>query len=203
MASDVKEFNIIVAGVGGQGVLFTSRVLTRAALESGLNFVQSEVHGLAQRYGSIKTEVRIGKDVVSPLIMEGTLDLLLALEPIEALRYAGYVTERTSIVLNTHLVAPVGAYLERLRIPKLEEILDALNGLGPKRLVTLNAVELAAEAGDIVATNSVLLGAADALRVLPFEEGVLRRALEEESPKRYVELNLRAFDLGRDHVLKQ
>jgi len=202
LASDVSEFNVIIAGVGGQGILFSSRVITRAALDSGLNFVQSEVHGLAQRYGSIKTEIRIGRDVVSPLIMEGTLDLLVAMEPIEALRYAGYITDRTSIVMNTHLVAPIGAYLERKRIPTVDEILEALRSLGPRRLEPLNAVEVAERAGDIVVTNSVLLGAVDALNVLPFPEGALRRALEREAPERYRDLNLRAFDMGREEVLK-
>lgn len=129
---DVREFNVIVAGVGGQGILFITGVIARAALKLGLNFTQSEVHGLSQRYGSIRTELRIGKDISSPLILEGTLDLLIALEPLEGLRQAPYISERTTVVMNDHVIPPVGAYLERFPIPSFEEVLELTRELNPK-----------------------------------------------------------------------
>ncbi len=195
---DVREFNVIVAGVGGQGILFTTNVIARAALKLGLNFAQSEVHGLSQRYGSIRTELRIGSGVSSPLILEGTLDLLLALEPLEGLRQAPYISERTTVVMNDHVIPPVGAYLERFPIPSFEEVLELMKGLGPKKVIVLSAYDLAKKAGDYIVANTVMLGAAQATGVLPFPEGALREALEEVSPSRYRDLNLRAFDLGRD-----
>lgn len=197
---DVREFNVIIAGVGGQGILFITNVLSRAALKMGLNFTQSEVHGLSQRYGSIRTELRIGSDVSSPLIMEGTLDLLIALEPLEGLRQAPYISERTTVVMNDHIIPPVGAYLERFPIPTFEEILGLMRKLNPKKIMKLNAYEVAERAGDYVAANTVMLGAAQATGVLPFPDGLLREALEEASPAKYRDLNLRAFNLGREAV---
>jgi len=195
-----SEFNLIVAGVGGQGILFTSRVITRAALMEGKNFIQSEVHGLSQRYGSIRTEIRIGDDVFSPLIVPGTLDLLMALEPIEGARCAEYVSRRTSVIINTHLIPPIGAAVAGIRVPSLEEVVDALRLMGPKSLITVPATELAKEVGDPMVTNVVMLGAAEGIGVMPFEEGTLLRALEEVSPERYRELNVRAFEAGRRYT---
>ncbi len=197
---DLEEFNIIVSGVGGQGILFATNVLAKAALKMGLDLTQSEVHGLSQRYGSIHTELRIGKKVWSPLILEGTLDLLIAIEPLEALRMAPYISERTTVIMNTHIIPPVGAYLERFDVPDLDEILSLMSELNPRRIITLKASELAEKAGDVIATNSVMLGAAEGSGALPFPEGLLREALEETSPPRYRDLNLRAFDLGREAV---
>lgn len=196
--SGLREFNVIVAGVGGQGILFTTHVIARAALKMGINFVQSEIHGLSQRYGSIRTELRIGSDVNSPLILEGTLDLLIGMEPLETIRQAPYVSNRTTIVMSDHIIPPIAAYLARSRIPSLEEILNDLRSLGPKRIEVVDAYGLAERAGDYIAANVVILGAAQATGVLPFPNDVLREALEELSPPRYRDLNLRAYDLGRE-----
>ncbi len=197
---NVKEFNIIVSGVGGQGILFTMDVIARATLKLGLNFVQSEVHGLSQRYGSIRTELRIGENVSSPLILEGTLDLLISLEPLEGLRQAPYVSERTTVVMNDHIIPPVSAYIERFPIPSFEEVLDLMRSLNPKDLITLSAYKLAEKAGDYIVADTVMLGAAEASGALPFPEGALREALKEVSSEEYRNLNLKAFDLGREAV---
>ncbi|MDW8035005.1 MAG: indolepyruvate oxidoreductase subunit beta [Candidatus Korarchaeum sp.] len=196
--SEVREFNVIVAGVGGQGILFTTNVIARAALKMGINFVQSEIHGLSQRYGSIRTELRIGSDVHSPLILEGTLDLLIGMEPLETLRHAPYISERTTIVMSDHIIPPTIAYLARSRIPSLEEILDELRSLRPKRLEVVDAYGLAERAGDYIAANVVIIGAAQATGALPFSDEILRGTVEELSPPRYRDLNLRAYDLGRE-----
>lgn len=198
---ELKEFNVIVAGVGGQGILFTTNVLARAALKMGMNFVQSEVHGLSQRYGAIRTELRIGSEVHSPLILEGTLDLLLGMEPLETLRQAPYISERTTVVMSDHLIPPVSAYLARMRIPSLEEVVEVIKSLNPKKLLTVDAYGLAAEAGDYIAANVVILGAAQAAGSLPFPEEVIREAIAELSPSRYRDLNLRAYELGRERSL--
>lgn len=198
---ELREFNVIVAGVGGQGILFTTNVLARTALKLGVNFVQSEVHGLSQRYGAIRTELRIGSEVHSPLILEGTLDLLLGMEPLETLRQAPYVSERTTVVMSDHVIPPVSAYLARFKIPSLEEILQVLRDLNPKKIFTVDAYGLAAKAGDYVTANVVILGAAQAAGALPFPDEVIREALTELSPPRYRDLNLRAYELGREHSL--
>lgn len=192
----MDELNVIIAGVGGQGILFMSRVLGHAAVKRGLNFIQTEVHGLSQRYGSIHTEVRIGRDVQSPLILEGTLDLLIALEPIEALRKATYVNQRTTVVMDVHEIPPVTAYIERARIPSVDEIISDLKALGAKKVITVRATDVAVELGDPVLANSVILGAASKAEVLPFSEDEIRSSLSELSPARYRELNLKAFDAG-------
>jgi len=197
----IEEFNIIVAGVGGQGILFTTNVLARTALKMGINFVQSEVHGLSQRYGSIRTELRIGSEVHSPLILEGTLDLLIGMEPLETLRQAPYISERTTVVMSDHMIVPMAAYLSRFRVPSLEEIIEAIKSLNPKKLFTVDAYGLAEKAGDYIAANVVILGAAQASGAIPFPEDLIREAISELSPARYRDLNLRAFDLGREASL--
>ena len=192
----MDELNVIIAGVGGQGILFMSRVLGHVAVKKGLNFIQTEVHGLSQRYGSIHTEIRIGKDVQSPLILEGTLDLLIALEPLEALRKANYVNQRTTVVMDIHRIPPVTAYIEKARIPDVDEIISDLKALGAKKIFTVRATDIAVELGDPVLANSVILGAASTTGVLPFSKEEIRNSLSELSPRRYVEQNLRAFDAG-------
>jgi len=187
----------MLAGVGGQGILFATNVLVRTALRLGMEFSQSEVHGLSQRYGSIHTELRIGEGVLSPLILQGTLDLLIALEPLEALRHADQICSRTTIVLNTHLIPPPIAYLERMKIPSCDEVIEILSSLSPKRILSLDATRIASEeVGDPITTNSVMLGAASATGVLPFPPGEVRRTLGELSPPHLRDANLKAFDLG-------
>lgn len=192
----MDELNVIIAGVGGQGILFMSRVLGHAAVKRGLNFIQTEVHGLSQRYGSIHTEIRIGKDVQSPLILEGTLDLLIALEPLEALRKANYVNQRTTVVMDVHEIPPVTAYIEKARVPDVDEIISDLKAVGAKKIITVSATDIAVEIGDPVLANSVMLGAVSTAGVLPFSKDEIRSSLSELSPARYRELNLRAFDAG-------
>ncbi|MGB9631339.1 MAG: indolepyruvate oxidoreductase subunit beta [Candidatus Methanodesulfokora sp.] len=196
----MDELNVIIAGVGGQGILFMSRVLGHAAVKKGLNFIQTEVHGLSQRYGSIHTEIRIGRDVQSPLILEGTLDLLMALEPLEALRKATYVNQRTIVVMDIHEIPPVTAYIEKARIPDVDEIISDLKALGAKKVFTVRATDIAVELGDPVLANSVILGAASTTGVLPFSKDEIRSSLSDLSPARYREQNLRAFDAGLKEV---
>lgn len=190
------EVNAIISGIGGQGILYATSVAVRTALKLGMNFAQSEIHGMAQRYGSIHTEIRIGEDVKSPLILEGTLDLLVSMEPLEAMRYADYVSERTTIVTNEHLIPSQAALLERFRIPKMAEVKDLLESLGPKKLLTLDATRLAVKSGDPITMNVVMLGAASATDVLPFSSEDLRQTLAEVVGGRYGPMNLMAFDSG-------
>ncbi len=197
----MRETNIIVAGVGGQGILFTTNVIVNAALLRGLEFAQSEVHGLAQRYGSIHTEIRIGTDVRSSLILEGTLDLLIAMEPLESMRYARYISDRTTIVSNSHIIPSQAAYLENVRIPTLEEVEQALDKLKPGRKVFLDATGLAMrELGDPLFTNTIMLGAAAALNVMPLKPADLEEALAKVSPERYRGQNIEAFRIGMKAV---
>ncbi len=197
----MDEINVIVSGVGGQGILFATNVIIRTALKKGLNFSQSEVHGLSQRYGSIHTEIRIGPKVKSPLILEGTLDMLIAMEPLEAMRYANYVSERTIIVSNSHIIPPQSALLERFQVPNIDEIKELLLSLNPRKLVMFNATEIAAKkVGDPIVTNSVMLGGASATGVLPFSDQDIREVLESLVPEKYKEQNMRAFDLGYEEV---
>ncbi len=192
--------NVIIAGVGGQGILFTSRVIGEAALRKGIRYIQSEVHGLSQRYGSIHTEIRLGEKVMSPLIMEGTLDLMMALEPLEALRRVRYMCKKTVVVMNDHVIPPVISYLEKMEVPDLQEIIYLLRKVGVKKIYLVSATKLAMKAGDPVVANSVLLGAAAKVGVLPFTKEELMSSLSDLSPERFREINLRAFDLGYENV---
>jgi len=200
----MAETNIIVAGVGGQGILFTTNVIVNAALVKGLNFAQSEVHGLAQRYGSIHTEIRIGKNVKSPLILEGTLDLLIALEPLESMRQARYVSQRTIIVANNHIIPSQAAYHGNFQIPTLQQIKKALEELKPRRIFFINATKLAMDKlGDPLYTNTIMLGAAAALNAMPLTPKDLQQALERVTPPEYRKQNLKAFKIGLQTIRGQ
>lgn len=185
--------NVLMAGVGGQGVLLASEVLALAALGEGLEAKQSEVHGVAQRGGSVVSHVRFGPRVHSPLIRSGTADVLYAMERLEALRYAHGLKPGGAIVLNDQAVKPI-------RMPGAagnaypEDVAGFLSGHG-FRVLSVPALTLAVELGEKRAANVVLLGVLSAL--LPLGERAWTEALDGRFPERFRDVNRRAFEAGR------
>jgi indolepyruvate ferredoxin oxidoreductase beta subunit len=185
--------NVLMAGVGGQGVLLASEVLALAALEAGLEAKQSEVHGVAQRGGSVVSHVRFGPRVHSPLIRSGTVDVLYAMERLEALRFAHMVRPGGAIVMNDHAIHPVvmpGAAVTAYP----EDVAGFLAGRG-FRMLAIPALTTAVELGDKRVANVVLLGVLSTL--LPLEESAWTSALTGRFPERFRDLNRRAFEAGR------
>ena len=184
--------DIIVAGVGGQGILSIAFVIDNAALEEGYNFKQAEVHGMAQRGGAVQSHLRISSEVIfSDLIPKGEADMILSVEPLETLRYFDYLT------LGGTVVSSSSPYVNIPDYPDLEMILDKIQGV--ERKVIVDSQALAKEAGFSRAQNMVMLGAASSYLILK-RESLERfiRVLFETQGERVVEINLKAFRLGHE-----
>jgi indolepyruvate ferredoxin oxidoreductase beta subunit len=185
----VKEINILIAGVGGQGAITTSSILARAAMERGMNVITAETHGMAQRGGSVEVHVRMG-DVYAPLIPLGSATFVVSLEAVEALRYAAYMTEKTAIILNSKTIRPRAGY------PDFEEILKRLEGVAGE-ITVVNATTIAEKVAVPQATNVVMTGMlAKKMERFGFELQNFEDALREIFPDKLRDINLRALKAG-------
>ena len=195
-AMGLKEFNLIVTGVGGQGSVLASHIVAEAAVKRGFRVRVGETFGAAQRGGKVHSHVRIGDEVYGPLCPSGSLDVLLGLEPNEALRLAlKYANDETLIITNTRPVPSMDANIGADHYPAVPQLLKALNRLS-ENVVSFDATELAVEAGNERTMNVVLLGALAASGRLPFDKESLREAVLSRVPPRTVEVNEAAFNLG-------
>lgn len=187
--------NILMAGVGGQGVLLASETLALAALAEGLEAKQSEVHGVAQRGGSVVSHVRIGRRVHSPLIRCGELDVLYATERLEALRYAHYLKPGGAVVMDDRAIKPIQLPDEAEK--PYPDPGDVPRFLGDKGydVKVIAALDAAVELGDKRCANVVLMGALSQHVML--DDASWRRAIEERFPAGARELNVNAFEEGR------
>lgn len=189
----MKTLNLLLSGVGGQGVILASKILSKAALLQGLDIKQSEVHGMSQRGGSVVSHVRIGEVVHSPLVPHGECDVLLGFEPLEGLRYAHWVRSDGTLIYNTDRVNPSTVSSGLAEYPAdLERRFEAY----PCRKMAIDAGALAERAGTRRAANVVLVGALSSR--LDFPVDVWAKALEESVPPKVLEVNREAFRLGRE-----
>lgn len=195
------KVDIVIAGVGGQGTMLAARVLGRAACRAGINAIGAELLGLSQRGGSVVSHVRIGDDTYSPVIMEGAADVLLGFEPSEAVRRLPYIAKNGTIIINTNPYIPPSVSMGFAKYPDLNQIFKVLEEHG--RLLTLDASRLAAEAGNPITLNSVMLGALAATGKLPFNVEILEESLAMSVAKPLVEPNVKALRLGYNECLNQ
>lgn len=194
------DFNLIIAGVGGQGSILTSHIIAEAAVKASRtnksNVRVGETFGAAMRGGAVASHVRIG-EVYGPLVSKGRADLVLALEPLEGLRVGiEYLNPNGVAILNTQPDYPVDVKTGGVRYPSLDEINKALGKLC-KKVVLIDASWLAMAAGHPKTVSVVMLGAAFASGLLPFTEELLLEALKEKVPDKTLDVNLKAFDLGK------
>ena len=185
--------NIMIVGVGGQGTLLTSRILGAAAIREGYDVKVSEVHGMSQRGGSVVTYVRFGDEVYSPVIGRGEADVLLAFEPLEAARALSYLKKDGVLVTNTQKINPMPVIAGAMEYPKNTE--EKIKALGVD-LRAFDALRLAEDAGNSKALNVVLVGYLSTLGI--FSEETLLAALKECVPQKLLDVNLKAFDLGKN-----
>ena len=184
-------WNISLVGVGGQGIILTSDVLARAAMISGYDVKKSEIHGMSQRGGSVISQVRFGEKVHSPIVADGTSDVLVAFERVEALRWARLAKPDGRVLVNRADIVPVTVSSGMQPAPqRVEERLAELPGL-----VLVDAAPLAAEAGNPRTANLVIAGALS--RLLPLEEAAWTEAIRIRLPEKLHGPNLKAFALGR------
>jgi indolepyruvate ferredoxin oxidoreductase beta subunit len=196
-----KEINIIICGVGGQGVVLVSELLGNAAVRGRVAVKGSEVLGMAQRGGSVFSNLRLGGDVIAPMTPEGKCDVLIAVEPSEALRNIQYLARNSVVVLNTTTVLPYTVYLGKSGYPAPEEIISKLKEV-TDRIITLDASGLAREAGSPQAANVVMLGALFGTGLMPIPEKTAKEAILARFKAKVGEINIKAFDLGYDYVQK-
>ena len=190
--SDNKTTNILLAGVGGQGVLLVSTVIAKAAMHAGHDVKTNEVHGMAQRGGSVLAQIRFGKKVYSPLVWEKTADLIVSLERIEALRFAHFLADGGLCVCSSQAIVPVTVSSGKAKYPESAEA--DLKRIFP-RLIYADAQKIAHDLGNIKAANMVILGAAADSLGLPDESWT--EAIRESVAQKHLELNLKAFEAGR------
>ncbi|AGK62250.1 indolepyruvate ferredoxin oxidoreductase, subunit iorB [Archaeoglobus sulfaticallidus PM70-1] len=193
------RLNILIVGVGGQGVLTSSNIIARAAMRKGMNVLTSETHGMAQRGGSVEVHVRIG-DVHSPLIPFGSADIVIALEPVEALRYAHYMNENTMIILNSRKIKPTTVNVGLAEYPEIEEIIERLKTVTEK-IKVVDASAIAEKVARVQATNVVVLGMLAKVlegRFLTLED--LEYGVRAFLPERLVEINLKALKAGYESL---
>ncbi|KKH95764.1 indolepyruvate oxidoreductase [Methanosarcina sp. 1.H.T.1A.1] len=192
-----KKLDLLITGVGGQGAILASDIIGKAAVISGLPIRAAETHGMAQRGGSVVNHIRLGSDLGSMIPKKGA-DIMLALEPMEAVRYLDFLKDGGVIIVNTQTVIPVTVTSGLAKYPDVQEILDVLS---EKYIVkAFNADELAYEAGNRLAMNVAMVGAVSGY--LPIPKETLIESVKALVPQKTVEINLRAFEMGRKKVDK-
>ena len=190
----MTKTNILIVGVGGQGTLLASVILGNLALDKDLDVKLSEVHGMAQRGGSVVTHVKISEDGVnSPLIEEGDADVIIAFEELEAYRWLPYLKKGGTMYVNTQQWLPMPVVMGQAKYP--EGIMETLEKNAAK-VKAFDALKIAEECGSVKAVNVVLLGAAS--NDLPFDEDAWIKVIEENVKPKFVDLNKKAFELGRN-----
>ena len=195
------EHNILITSIGGQGGIALARVLAHAALDEGLNVRVGETLGMAQRGGSVQSHIRIGGEVHGSLIPRGRCDVLLSLEPSEAVRAPEYLGPGTRAILSTTPVYPIPVLLKEATYPELPQLTSALERIGCK-VYRVDAHGLALEADAPASLNIVILGAYAALGEGILSRESLKKAMGESLSKKFLEANNRAFEKGYEAMKK-
>lgn len=190
--------NVLMTGVGGQGTLLTSRIIAQVAVDLGHDVKVTEVHGMAQRGGSVVSEVRYGEKVYSPTIPKGEADVLLAFEKLEAARWLDYLKPDGIVIINDERVDPLPVMSGKMKYP--EDIIDRIAQFKPKTTVA-NATQTAIECGNVKAANVVLVGILSKVIDLPPER--VEAAIRDLVPAKALDVNLAAFRRGVDWAVNQ
>jgi len=198
----LKEFNVVLAGVGGQGTLLAAEILGSVAVEDRLNVRVSEIHGMAQRGGAVTSNVRIGEKVLSSAIMEGQADVLLGFEPLETLRNLKYASDKTTVIMSDERIPPTELAAKGTAYPNMKDITAKIQGFA-KKIVVVETERLASEAGSRLTSNIVLVGALAATESMPVKTESLMKSVRELVPAKHVDVNVKAFKLGYDYMKKR
>lgn len=182
--------NIMIVGVGGQGTLLTSRILGGLAIAGGYDVKLSEVHGMAQRGGSVVTFVRYGEKVAEPIVEEGQADVIIAFERLEALRYSHFLKKDGALVINDWRIDPMPVVIGAAEYP--EGIIETLEK--EHRVYTVNATEEAKKLGNARVFNMIVLGVA--AQHMDFDKELWYQVIENTVPPKTIEMNKQAFDVG-------
>ncbi len=194
----MKEFNIVIAGVGGQGILTLKRIIATSAFLEGYEVKTSEIHGLSQRGGAVVSHVRFGEEIYSPMVLEGEANLIIGLEPLEALRACYYASKEigTIFVVDTRKIQPVSVLVEGKVYPSLDEIKQKLSEFSSKVYLVDASSECVKKFGTILPANIYLFGFCIGAKILPLKKENALRAIESCIKPALVELNKKVFENG-------
>jgi len=185
--------NIVLTGVGGQGVITAANILGKAAVRADVDIYVSEVHGMAQRGGAVNCTVRIG-DVSGPLVAKGTADVIVSTEPVEALRNISFANKKTKVITDVNAVVPFTVAVGGEKYPDLDDVYSEIQSHGI--LYKIDALKIAKNSGAAITKNIVMLGALAASDVLPFDSDILLETILINVPEKYKEINKKAFESG-------
>ncbi|MDW7732157.1 MAG: indolepyruvate oxidoreductase subunit beta [Methanolobus sp.] len=191
-AEGISLFDLVIAGVGGQGAILASDIIGKAAVKENMSVRAAETHGMAQRGGSVVNHIRLGCELGSMIPLKGA-DVLLALEPSEALRYLEYLSDEGTIIVNTDPILPVTVTSGLCTYPDIGVIIERLKQ--DHEVKVFNATELAKEAGHPQSMNVVMVGAVS--NYLPVSVESMLECVRELVPPKTVDINVRAFEMGR------
>ena len=192
-----NKIDIIFCGVGGQGILLASEVISQVAMDSGLDIKKAEVHGMAQRGGSVVSHVRISDKVYSPLIKTGSADFLVSFEQIETVRYLNLLKKDGQIIMNSQRIIPITAYIGDTPYP--DDVIPMLNEK-TRKVEVLDALDIATKVGNKNTVNVVMLGALS--KSLSFTEKVWEEAIKKRVPAKFLDINIKAFKAGANSFSK-
>ncbi len=184
--------NILFSGVGGQGILLASEITAYSLLAAGFDAKKSEVHGMAQRGGSVTAQLRFGEKVYSPLIEPGSADIQMAFEMMEAVRYLPYLHGKSKVIVNTQKILPPSVATGQAKYP--EDVLAHLTEKGIQ-VVAVDAFDIAGDVGEVKTANVVMVGVLSPF--LPVAADIYEEVIRARVPERFREVNLKAFAAGR------
>jgi indolepyruvate ferredoxin oxidoreductase beta subunit len=194
------KLDLVFAGIGGQGVVVLSDIFCEAALLDGFDAAKAEVHGMAQRGGSIVAYARIGDKIESPLIERGKADVILGFEVLETARALPMLKKKGTVVMNTKYIPPNFAFQGPAAKPmKIDDLVGMIRKKALK-VHEIDAIGIASELGNPIVVNTVLLGALSALPENPIKEETLKKAICERLKEKYHSINLKAFQFGRERL---
>ena len=194
------KLDIVFVGVGGQGIVVSSDIFCEAALLDGFDVAKAETHGMAQIGGSIIAHVRIGDDVLSPLIERGAGDIILGFELLESVRALPMLKEKGKVIVNKKFIPPAAVLQGLVEFPDVDELMNTIRKRA-LRVYEVDGDSLAIEAGNAVTMSTVLLGALLAASENPVREESLRKAMSHRFGAKYLDANFKALELGRKSVV--
>ena len=193
----MNKLDVLVIGVGGQGVILASDILGEAALAAGYDVKKADTLGMAQRGGSVVSHVRIGSNVRSPLIKEGEVDIMLAFEKLEAARWSHFLHQQAIAIVNNHALPPPSVNLGNEEYPADEEIADILKRYS-EHIYFVDGISRVQELGNIRTLNMFMMGCVSSL--LPFEVSIWTDTISQHMPSNIRQINIAAFDKGRKEI---
>lgn len=196
----MNEYNILTIGVGGQGVLKLAQMICEVAIIEGKNALMSEIHGMAQRGGSVFSEIRIG-DVLGPIIEDGETDLLISLEPSELLRYLDKLKKEVIIISNNEIIKPYTVSLGVSTYPDVDKIFEKLKEI-TKNIYIIDGNRLAKEIGSNIILNTIMFGFYSGINPLNFKEDSFKKVIYDNFKGHFYDINEKAFELGKKEFLK-